>query len=68
MAISLYSIAMYEYYMNISTKVEKLAILDKIKDSLNSDHIKLCNMIINIEDYKNDKDILIKINNLYINI
>jgi hypothetical protein len=25
-------------------------------------------MIINIEDYKNDKDILIKINNLYINI
>lgn len=67
-AISLYKIAMYEYYINISTKVEKNAIFDKIKDSLNSDHLKLCNMITNIKDYDNDKNILNTINNLYINI
>jgi hypothetical protein len=67
-AISLYKIAMYEYYLNISTKAEKTAIYNKIENSLINDHNKLCELITEIKDYDNDKDILIKINNLYINI
>jgi len=64
-AISLYKIALYEYYMNISNKSDKSAILNKIIDGLNKDHLELIKKITTNKDYIKDLNV---INNLYINI
>ena len=64
-AISLYKIALYEYYMNVSNKSDKSAILNKIIDGLNKDHLELIKNITSNKDYIKDLNV---INNLYINI